>query len=125
MSKRMTAREKDARAAIRKELREKGLIPPKKKPLDRVEFCKEAEAILKGMNITTDGLYIAWALMEMLEHTGGGKTNGRSLEAVGAAKAIKLAAARQDFERERRDRGEPKEYTLGELYAVVKDIFEA
>ena len=34
-AKPMTAREKKERAEIRKDLRERGILPPKKKPLNR------------------------------------------------------------------------------------------
>lgn len=38
-AKPMTAREKKERAKIRKDLRERGILPPKKKPLNRKVFA--------------------------------------------------------------------------------------
>lgn len=47
-TKPMTEREKKLRAKARAELRADGILPPKKKPLNREAFCKEAEAFLLG-----------------------------------------------------------------------------
>ena len=120
---RMTEKEKRARAAVRKELRAEGVLPPTKKPLNRKRFCEEAEALLTDMNFIVDGPYIVWAIMEMLGHTGGMGT-GRSPEAVGAAKVVKLAVARREFEKERREKGDGQ-FTLGELIEVTGDIYKA
>lgn len=41
MAKKMTLREKKEREEVRKELREMGLLPEKKKPLNRKKFVEE------------------------------------------------------------------------------------
>lgn len=122
--KRMTSSEKKLRAEVRAELREKGILPPVKKPLNRKRFCKEAEEILLSVDWFDNAPYLIWALVEMINHTGGTGIS-RSLEAVGAAKVIKLAKARKDFEAARRDKGEPNTYTIDKLYEATKDILMA
>ncbi len=119
----MTLKEKKRREMVRRELRAEGVLPPTKKPLNRKRFCEEAEALLADMNFIVDGPYIVWAIMEMLGHTGGTGT-GRSPEAVGAAKVVKLAVARREFEKERREKGDVS-FTLGELIEVTEDIYKA
>lgn len=119
----MSAREKKERAETRAWLRDKGLLPPPKKPLNRKRFCEEAEAILDQIDSFGDVYYLLWALGEMLGHTGG-TGRGRSLEAVGAAKVLKLARARKDLEASKKAAcGDKATYTLGELLAVTKDIY--
>ena len=117
-SKAMTVREKKMRAVARKELRAEGLLPAPKKPLNRKKFCAEADDILSAAGFELD-LYIRWALAEMINHK---KYPELTLtqEAVGAAKVIKLAQARMEFERQKGG-----SYKLGELYEAVKDIFNA
>lgn len=119
--RKLTAREKAERARIRRELREEGLLPPKKKPLNRKKFCEEAEADLRTLDLMDVGIMhcLYWGLLEMIHHGGCDK------EAVGAAKAVKLAMRRYDFERARRAEGGPGKYTVGELYEAVKDIYDA
>lgn len=122
--RKMTVREKADRAQIRKELREEGLLPPIKKPLNRKKFCEEARGIFQSDYGIDFPIYVYWAIAEMLGHTD--KTTGAlSREAVGAAKVLKLAKARMDFEAARRERGESGGYKLGELYEAVKDIYNA
>lgn len=120
----MTAREKADRARIRKELRKEGLLPPTKKPLNRKKFCEEAQEIFQSDYGIDFPLYVYWAIAEMLGHTDK-TTGGLSREAVGAAKILKLAKARMDFEAARRERGESGGYKIGELYEAVKDIYNA
>lgn len=120
----MTAREKADRARIRKELREEGLLPPIKKPLNRKKFCEEAQEILRSGYELDFQVYVFWAIAEMLGHTDKA-TATLSREAVGAAKILKLAKARMDFEAARRERGESGGYKIGELYEAVKDIYNA
>lgn len=117
-SRTMTAKEKKGRAAIRKELRAEGILPPPKSPLNRKKFCTEAQDILDASGFDMD-IYIRWALAEMLHHR---KYPEQTLtqEAIGAAKVIKLAHARMEFEKQRGG-----SYKVGELYEAVKDIFKA
>ena len=122
--RKMTAREKAERERIRRELRKEGLLPPVKKLLNRKKFCEEAREIFQADFGFDFPPYVFWAIAEMLDHTD--KTTGTlSREAVGAAKVLKLAKARMDFEAARRERGESSEYKRGELIEVVEDIYNA
>lgn len=123
MSRKMTEREKKERARIRKELRKQGLIPPVKKRLDRKQFCAEAREILRSESFYELTLYLTWAFGEMMAH--GEIPESLDKEAVGAAKVLKLAKARRDFEKRRRENGESNRYTLDELYEAVKGIYNA
>lgn len=122
-AKPMTAREKKDRARIRKELREEGIMPPKKKPLNRKAFCNRARSELEKHDGYDFILYLYWALSEMLEKQDVSRPGAicYSLEAVGAAKVVLLAAKRMEFEQEKA--GQP--FTKGDLYEVVKDIYNA
>lgn len=92
--KRMTAREKKLAAEARAELREKGLMPPVKKPLNRKKYVDEAKKIYEEESKKHDfTLYLIWALWEMMGHTG--SDHRLDLEAVGAAKVIHLAKRRR------------------------------
>ena len=125
IGKHMTAREKKDRAQARAELRAIGILPPRKKTLNRERFCGEAKTILREIDISDVAtvLGILWALAEMLEHRDAQRK--LSGNAVGAAKVVKLAKARKDFEEARREAGKPSTYTLGELYEAVKGVYEA
>lgn len=119
--RKLTAREKAERSRIREELRAEGLLPPKKKPLNHKKFCKEAEMDMKAISVTDIAMMCClwWGLLEMLEHGGCDK------EAVGAAKAVKLAKRRYDFEKARIAKGDAGTYSFGELYEVIQDIYNA
>lgn len=122
--RKMTAREKQLAAEVRAELREKGLMPEKKKPLNRKRFIEEARDILREDG-TEYGftLYLYWALGEMMGHTDG-QSLSPDLEAVGAAKAIRLAKARMDFEAAQKAQGRAQ-WTVGELCEAVMDVYKA
>jgi len=120
----MTAREKQLAAQVRAELREKGLLPEKKKPLNRKRFIEEARDMLR-----TDGaeygftLYLYWALGEMMGHANGPGFLP-DLEAVGAAKVIHLAKRRMDFEAAQKAQGK-EQWTVGEMCEAVMDVYKA
>ena len=115
-------REKE-RAKIRKDLREQGILPPKKKPLNRKAFAEQAKEALKNQAGYTLNLYLHWALREMLEKQDYSRPGAivYSQEAVGAAKVVLLAVRRMEFEKEKAGQS----FTNGELYEAVKDIYEA
>lgn len=121
--KKMTAREKKERAEAREWLREKGVLPPKKKPLNRKKFCEEAREILGAEGGMEFDIYIRWALCEVMERREWPEGT-LSAEAVGAAKVVRLAKARMDFEAAKREAGAER-YTFGELMAAVEDIYKA
>ena len=115
-------REKE-RAKIRKDLREQGILSPKKKPLNRKAFAEQAKEALKNQAGYTLNLYLLWALLEMLEKQDYSRPGAivYSQEAVGAAKVVLLAVRRMEFEKEKAGQS----FTNGELYEAIKDIYEA
>ena len=121
-AKPMTAREKKERAEIRKDLRERGILPPKKKPLNRKVFAERAKEALKKQAGYTLNLYLHWALLEMLEKQDYSRPGAivYSQEAVGAAKVVLLAVRRMEFEEEKAG----QRFTNGELYEAIKDKYE-
>lgn len=120
--KRMTAKEIREKAEIKKRLQEEGILQTDKPRLDRKRFVEEAERQFLEWNSWSMCSYLTWGLLEMLEKK---DRSGRySLEAVGAAKAIRLAIERAAFEKEKREAGKSA-YTASELYERVKDIYDA
>lgn len=122
-AKPMTVREKKERAEVREALRADGILPPKKKPLNRKKFTERARKEWEKHNGYDMIPYLYWALSEMLEKHDYSRPGAivYSLEAVGAAKVVLLAARRMDFEKEKG--GQP--FTTGELIEAVKDIYDA
>ena len=121
----MTTKEKKERAAARAWARENGLLPPKKKPINKKKVIADAKEAYGRFNSVIDWRYIEWGLGEMLGHHdySGGKSVV-SDQAVGVAKAILLAARRKELDAKRRESGETKPLTIGEVYEAVKDIYE-
>lgn len=123
-SKRLTQQQKQIRAEARAELRKRGVLPPIKPKMNRKKFCAEAKAELESENhmMYEFDIYLIWALTEMLCHKG--SDFKLDAEAVGVARAIKLAARRMHWEQQQRIEGKTT-YKLGDLYDAVKDIYEA
>ncbi len=117
--KRMTAKEKAARERARKDLRASGVIPPKKKPLNRKKFIKEAR---EEFNSAELGLM---AYPYMVRAIGWVMTDFRpSLEDVGVAKVLKVACEIARFNAELTQAGRTK-YMESELYERLKPILDA
>lgn len=120
--KRLTKKEKEIRAEIRKDLKEKGVIPPDKKRLNRKKFIEEAKEEWRNAE--------AFLLLPYFKDAFGiimGLTDKRlniSMEAIGAAKVIKLAIRMKQFEKMVEERGDTK-YSVKELFEYAKDILEA
>lgn len=121
--KRMTNREKQERAAIKKRLQDEGWIPPDKPRLNRKKFIEEVEAEWNGRDtkcLIWD-LYVMQALSYVLGHM---DKRGISPEAVGAAKVVKIAIRLHRFNAELKENGRDK-YSYGEQYDYIKDILNA
>ena len=123
--KRLTNKEKQARADLKRRMQEQGVIPPDKPRLNRKKFVEEAK---KEWNERSSDCYV-WdyyfmeAITYMLCKTEG--TSLRvSLEAVGAAKVLKLALRLREFSEGVRQKGE-HEYKVIDQYNYVKDILDA
>ena len=122
--KKMTNKEKALNAKIKKELQEKGVLPPDKPKLNRKKYVDEAieEWNGKDKDCYVWDIYLHEAISMML-----GKVD-RNLrvtqEAVGVAKCLKLALRLKEFSDKLKAEGR-KEYTLGEKLEFIKDILDA
>lgn len=122
--KRLTQKEKKMNAEIKKELQEKGVIPPDKPRLNRKKFVDEA---MEEWNNRPQRYIWEHYLVEAFGFIMV-KTEGRSFrvsqEAVGAAKVLKLAIRLYQFDMKLKDEGR-KEYKLVEQLEYIRDILNA
>lgn len=122
--KKLTNKEKQMNAKAKKELQEKGILPPDKPRLNRKKYVEEA---MQEWNSRDDSchiwdFYLMRAVNMML---GKFDRNFRtSPEAVGAAKCLKIALRLKEFSDKLSAEGK-KEYTLKEQLDFIKDIFDA
>lgn len=123
--KKLTQREKTARAAFKKQMQEKGVLPPDKPKLNREKFIKETvrEWNERSGDCMIWDICLTQAASWMMGHRERNRL-GLSLEAVGAAKVLKTAIWIEKFNRELREKGQ-KEYKLDDQYDYIKDILEA
>jgi hypothetical protein len=120
----MTNAEKKAAAEFRKEMKEKGILPPDKPRLNRKKFIEETERAWKERpNSFVWDHYIVRAVHLIMTQTEKRSTRP-SLEAVGAAKVLATALRLQEFNEKLKKEGR-SQYTVGELYEYVRDILEA
>ena len=89
--KRMTQKEKDLNRAWKKEMQEKGILPPDKKRLNRRKFIEEAsdEWNKKDPDCYIWDFYLMNAVSYMMGQID--KRANPSSEAVGVAKVLKVA----------------------------------
>ena len=117
----MTKREKEQVKQIRKELREKGVIPPVKKRLNRKDYI---ENTLNRWNEPEEGdswIYLTRAasfVMGKVDHKGNVHP-----EAIGAAKVLQVAMKMKEFTANLKTDGRTQ-YKIGELYEYLKDTLE-
>lgn len=120
----MTAKEKKLRAQVRKELREDGILPPMKSPLNRRKFLNETQSEWEAREISQIwDIYLLRAVSYMMTHTERHNIRSPSLEAVGAAKILKIAMRLQQFQSQLQQQKRAN-YTLMEEYEYVKDIMK-
>ena len=122
--KKMTNREKAFNAQIKKEMQEKGIIPPDKPKLNRKKYVEEARGEWNGRikEFYAWENYLLEAIAIMLGHA---DRNFRvSQEAVGAAKCLKLALRLKEFHDKLVDEGR-YEHTLREKMEFIEDILDA
>ncbi len=122
--KKMTAREKKINAEAKKRLQRKGILPPDKPRLNRQKFVEAArrEWACRDKDCYIWDIYLMEAMSIMLsKKEAGGRV---SLEAVGAAKVLKLAIRMNEFEAMIARRGE-RRYEIGEKYEYIKDVINA
>ena len=122
--RRLTQREKKAKAAFKREMQKKGILPPDKPRLNRENFIKEAVREWDGrdMECMAWDIYLTRAVSWMTGHL---ERNGRrSLQAVGAAKALKIAVRLEKFHHKLKEEGRT-EYKLEEEFGYIRDIMDA
>ena len=123
-SRRLTMREKKLNAELKKKWQEEGIIPPDKPKLDRKKFIQEA---MDGWNSREPDIvwdnYIYRSIGLMLGHSER-RSLRCSLEAVGAAKILKMAMRLREFHEKVRAEGKT-EYLVMDEYDYIKDILDA
>ena len=122
--KRMTSAEKSAKTRMKREMQEKGILPPDKPKLNRKRYVDQAVQEWNGrdMDFCAWDIYLYEAIGIMI---GKRDRNFRlTQEAVGAAKCLKLAVRLKEFSDRLKAEGR-KEYTLGEEIEFIKDILDA
>lgn len=126
MKKRLTSREKRSNARMKKELQAEGILPPDKPKLNRKKFIEETmdEWNNRDKDIYIWELYLIEAFSVMLGHVEKKNYKRASLEAVGAAKVLRIALRLRKFSKKLQGEGRDK-YTAGEKYEFVKDIIDA
>lgn len=123
--KRLTNKEKKFNAEAKKRLQEQGILPPDKPKLNRKKFIEEARTEWNGRS--NDCYIWEYYLMEAISYIlcqREGVSSRASLEAVGAAKVLKLAMRLREFSEELKAKGE-HEYKLADQYNYIKDILDA
>lgn len=122
--KRLTNKEKQARADFKKRMQEQGVLSPDKPKLNRKKFIEDAQCEWNNRDkeCFVWDVYLMQAMSYMLGHV---EKGGRvSPEAVGAAKVLKLAMRLREFSEELKAKGE-HEYKLADQYNYIKDILDA
>lgn len=113
-------------AQVKKKLQEEGKIPPDKPKLNRKKFITETrdEWNNREKDIFSWELYLVEAFSFMLCHVEKKDFRRFSLEAVGAAKVLKLALRLRQFSEKLKSEGR-NQYTITEKIQFIKDILDA
>lgn len=115
--KRLTQREKAERAAIKKKLREDGLLPPIKPRLNRKKFARETWAEFDAF-YKAEPIRAELSLLKAIGFMVGPDMKEVSPEEVGVLKLLKLAVEYDAFLKKLEEEGREK-YTYGELIDEV------
>lgn len=113
--------EKEEMKQIRKELREKGVIPPVKKRLNRKDYIENTRNKWNEPEEGNSWIYLTRAVswvMGRVDHKGNVHP-----EAIGAAKVLQVAMKMQEFTAKLKEEGRDR-YTTGELYEYLKETLE-
>lgn len=121
-----TNAQKKFNAKIKKDMQDKGILPPDKSKLNRKKFIEETrrEWNERDASCYLWEVYLFEAINIMLGHTERGMSTRASPEAVGAAKCLKIAMRLEEFQTMVRERGDDQ-YKISELYEYIKDILYA
>ena len=115
--KRLTQREKAERAAIKKKLREDGLLPPIKPRLNRKKFARETWAEFDAF-YKAEPIRAEVSLLRAIGFMVGPDMKEVTPEEVGVLKLLKLAVEYNAFLEKLEKEGREK-YTYGELIDEV------
>ena len=115
--KRLTQREKAERAAIKKKLREDGLLPPIKPRLNRKKFARETWAEFDAF-YKAEPIRAELSLLKAIGFMVGPDMKEVTPEEVGVLKLLKLAVEYNAFLKKLEEEGREK-YTYGELIDEV------
>lgn len=110
----MTQRQKKEKAALKKELQAKGIIPPDKPRLNRRKFVSEAIEEFEAMDVYTADFYLRKAIWCMIAPD----MREVTPEAVGVAKLLKIATASARFMEKLKEEGR-QQYAIGEYIEEV------
>ncbi len=110
-SKKMTQKEKKYMKQFRDEMRAKGILPPKKKPLNRKKFAEEVLTEFENFNSYGDFIYLARAVHAMVSN----QTIKITSEQVGVLKLVKIAMEWKKFQQGK------DSYTVKEIYEEVME----
>lgn len=123
MAKKMTVREKNQRAKIRKQLKKEGILPPDKPKMNRKKFVQQARSEWDDTGYSIElWVFFSQALQIMLNDTD--KSGHISLEAVGVARLIRLVVRLKEFNDMLIKEGR-NSFTLKEQYEYIEDIIYA
>lgn len=124
--KKLTAREKKLRAMVKKQLQAEGTIPPDKPKLNRKKFIEEAkdEWSNREKGVFTWELYLFEALCYVMAKKEKGSKASPSLEAVGAAKVLKLAVRLREHSKKMQKEGRT-DCSAKERFDIIDDILGA
>lgn len=115
--KRLTQREKAERAAIKKGLQKKGILPPDKPRLNRGKFARETWAEFEAF-YAENPIRAELSLLKAIGFMVGPDMKEVSPEEVGVLKLLKLAVEYNAFLKKLEEEGREK-YTYGELIDEV------
>lgn len=119
--RRMTQKEKDQMKVIRKELREKGALPPVKKRLNRKAYIDTTMEMWREPEGSGAWMYLTKAVSWVM-----GKVDAKGNvhpEAVGAAKVARVAMKLHEFERKKKEEGKDT-YTTREVYEFIRETLD-
>lgn len=112
--KRLTQREKAERAAFKKQMQEKGIIPPDKPRLNRKKFAREVWTEFEQMDAIRADVYLRKAIGCMV----GPDMREVTSEEVGVLKLMKIAIETDKFMKALEAEGRTQ-YTIGEYAEKV------
>ena len=124
--KKLTASEKRLRAMVKKQLQAEGAIPPDKPKLNRKKFIEEAkeEWNNRKRDVFIWELYLIEAFGYVMAKKEKGSKASPSLEAVGAAKVLKIAVRLREHSEKLQKEGRT-DCSLKERFDMVDDILDA